>query len=124
MNAYAFRILLVVGLLLTVEGCGTAAKEKVVEHANVKTITFRLRACDDPTIEDKAFDTISRWSDVDRVGRIRPTTTNHVLRRMCWLVVKDDKTAGVVLSRLKDMQEIESASSPAARRLIQATKGK
>ncbi len=83
-----------------------------------ETITFRLCACDDPAVEGKALDTISRWSDVDRVGRVRPDAANPVLRRMCWLVVKGDKTVGVVLSRLKDMQEIESASVPSTRRLI------
>jgi len=75
-----------------------------------QTIFFSLRS-ELSTDEQKAsLDRIRQWKDVAAAGRLNPKATDPNGMRKCFLYTRSEAGAEIVMTRLRQQADVETAS--------------
>ena len=81
-------------------------------------ITFAFRSDVSYERMNEILAKVSAWREVDQAAHLQPESKIDSLLRLSYLYVKDEADPNKVCQRLARIKEIESASSPAKRKLV------
>ena len=84
----------------------------------MRSVTFNFRPEVPQRRQDELLEGISGWDAVHGASRVNPTATVPLLKRMAFAYLEDSADVELVVRRLRELPEIESADSPPERRLI------
>ena len=90
----------------------------------MRSVTFNFRPDVPPEQQDEVLEHINAWDAVRRASRLKPDAQHPLLLRMAYATAADDADLEDLRARLSELPEIESASIPPQRRLVQAAAGK
>lgn len=83
-----------------------------------RVITFACRSGVSTSRLDELLAEIGSWEHIEQAAQLKPDSTVEVLRRLCYVLPDDNADVHTLIERLAEIPEIESASSPAPRRLV------
>lgn len=92
-----------------------APYEKVIP---MRSVMFNFRPNVSPQRQDAILAQIETWDGISKTARLKPDAKRPEILRMCYAYVSNNIDIEALLKRLSALPEIESASTPAERRLL------
>lgn len=84
----------------------------------MRSVMFTFRPDVSPEQQEAILEQLDRWAEIHKAARLKPDTKYPEILRMCYAYLENDADEESTLKRMVGLSEIESAETPAKRRLI------